>query len=487
MQTQQNHHYDSIIVGSGAGGCAAAYRLVQAGQTVLLLERGERLPTDGSTLDTKKVLGEGAFKSKEVWIDGDGRRFAPEEFFNLGGKTQWYGAALARFGKDEFSADESRGFLSWPVGYDELSPYYDEAEALLGVQPFDIEPGLGRITRRLSANGAGWIVAPLPLGLSPRITDRPDQASKFDGFALLDGLKADAQHRLLGRVAGDAKLTVLTGAQVVNLLRAPDAAAGERIAGVVLADGREYFAARVLLAGGALHSPRLLQTYLRSAQLEQHLPVAVQVGRRYKRHVLTAVVGFGLRAQHDLLRKTTLLTSRRFLHSSVQPLGGWIDREIVRSMIPGFVPRFIAEFFVRRVYGFFLQTEDGSHDDNRVSAATGETAPTMDYRLSRLPAAGREHRGLVRAFVWSLLKAGFLPFAQRVPLEGSAHSVGTLTAGRDARDSVVDAEGRVHGIDNLYVVDGSVLPRIGRLNPALTIYAWSLRVADRLSSRSPTP
>jgi choline dehydrogenase-like flavoprotein len=53
-----------------------------------------------------------------------------------------------------------------------------------------------------------------------------------------------------------------------------------------------------------------------------------------------------------------------------------------------------------------------------------------------------------------------------------------LTAGRHAADSVVDARGRVHGLDSLYVVDGSILPRSSRVNPSLTIYAWSLRVAD---------
>ena len=79
------------------------------------------------------------------------------------------------------------------------------------------------------------------------------------------------------------------------------------------------------------------------------------------------------------------------------------------------------------------------------------------------------------------LKAGLLPVSQRIPLQGSAHSVGTLVAGDDPRRSVVGADGRVHGMENLYVVDGSVLPRSGRMNPALSIYAWSLRVAEQLA------
>jgi choline dehydrogenase-like flavoprotein len=54
-------------------------------------------------------------------------------------------------------------------------------------------------------------------------------------------------------------------------------------------------------------------------------------------------------------------------------------------------------------------------------------------------------------------------------------------AGIDPRQSVVDPEGRVHGMHSLYVVDGSVLPRSSRVNPSLTIYSWSLRVAQALS------
>jgi choline dehydrogenase-like flavoprotein len=66
-------------------------------------------------------------------------------------------------------------------------------------------------------------------------------------------------------------------------------------------------------------------------------------------------------------------------------------------------------------------------------------------------------------------------------LTGTAHASGTLVAGADASTSVVDEAGKVHGLASLYVVDGSVLPRSSRVNPSLTIYAWSLRVADRLA------
>src|SRR5512143_3323322 len=97
--------YDAIIVGSGAGGAAAAYRLVQAGLEVLLLETGGELPRDTATLDVQAVVHEGRFKSHEPWRDGAGRVIVPEEYFNVGGKTRWYGAALLRYSAAEFSAD----------------------------------------------------------------------------------------------------------------------------------------------------------------------------------------------------------------------------------------------------------------------------------------------------------------------------------------------------------------------------------------------
>jgi len=97
--------YDAIIIGSGAGGSAAAYQLTQMGKRVLLLEQGQALPLDGSTLDVGKVVKQKLFVDQSPWLDAKGNKIAPQERSNLGGKTKWYGAALARFSEQEFGAD----------------------------------------------------------------------------------------------------------------------------------------------------------------------------------------------------------------------------------------------------------------------------------------------------------------------------------------------------------------------------------------------
>jgi choline dehydrogenase-like flavoprotein len=245
-----NTTYDYIIVGSGAGGSAAAYRLAKAGKQVLLLEKGGELPQDGTTLDLNRVIGQGVFKSKEPWVDKDGRRFVPEEYFNLDGKTKWYGAALLRYGAHEFNAEPDFQCLPWPITYEELAPFYDEAERLLGVRYFDIEPDLRLIIDRVERNnGFGWTLEPLPLGLAPEILEHAEEAKHFDGFASVKGLKSDAERALLDRVAPRDKLQILTGQPVRDLLGADDSP--QRITGVVLEDGRRFSASTVVLAAGA--------------------------------------------------------------------------------------------------------------------------------------------------------------------------------------------------------------------------------------------
>jgi choline dehydrogenase-like flavoprotein len=196
-------------------------QLARAGRRVLLLEKGRELPRDGSTLDVDKVIRQGIFKSKEHWLDKNGRTFEPEEYFNLGGKTKWYGAALARFEPHEFEAEPVHQCLPWPISYRELLPYYEQAETLLGVHQFEPEPDLRAIVGKLTRDGGGWSARPLALALDSRIVEHPEEAAHFDAFASVKNLKADSQHALLERVQHLPNLTVLTGQSGSRFHRRP--------------------------------------------------------------------------------------------------------------------------------------------------------------------------------------------------------------------------------------------------------------------------
>jgi len=315
-----NDHYDVIIIGSGAGGSAAAYHLTQTGKRVLLLEKGLPLPRDGSTLDPDAVLKRGIFLNDEPWVDGRGRTTVPEEHFNVGGKTKWYGAALLRYGAHEFEAESAHRCLPWPIAYDDLAPYYDEAERLLDLRQFPIEPNLQAIAEGLARKDPKWRRKPMPIGLARDIAEHRREAQHFDGFASAGGFKSDAEQCLLGRLRNKPNLVLETGRAVQALL--PSRESPSRIAGVVCEDGTRYEGDAVFLACGALHSPRLLQTYLETTGLHNQLASYRHVGRHYKAHLLSLVIAFSWRPVTDLLCKTALLLHESFPHSSVQAIGG---------------------------------------------------------------------------------------------------------------------------------------------------------------------
>lgn len=473
-----SERYDVIIIGSGAGGSAAAYSLVTAGKRVLLLEKGEHLPRDGSTLDVTQVLRQGRFKNHQAWVDRRNRTLVPEEYYNVGGKTKWYGAALLRFSPHEFEPDPTFHCLGWPISYRELAPYYTQAEGLLGIRHFDYEPDLQKLIARIDENHSGWRPEPLPLGLKAEILQNSREAKHFDGFASSGGYKADAEDALLKPILDHANYTLATGKEVTDFLCEENTPT--QIVGVRCTDGSRYRANHVILAAGALSSPRLLQQYLQRTGLEHSLPSAPMVGANIKLHVNSALLAFSPFRQHDLLRKTAIFYHEAYPHSSVQCLG-WIDGEILATQLPSAVPKFIANLVGARAIGFFLTTEDGSSPDNRVIAHSGDKGiPMLDYDLARLPASLNEHRALTRAFKNRLLTIGLVSASRPMGLAGTAHALGSLVTGKDPARSVVDAQGKVHGVNNLYVADGSVLPRSSRVNPALTIYAWGLRLGQHL-------
>ena len=191
--------YDCIVIGSGAGGAAAAYTLASRGKRVLLLEKGKALPLNSTARSGRRVLKWDRLEGAEIWLDGRGHAFHPDEAANVGGKTKWYGAALLRLAPHEFDPDDQHQCLAWPFGYGELEPYYEQAETLLNVTAFANEPHLQALVDRVCRDD-GWRAEPLQLAIRPEILQDDYEARHFDGFASPSGYKCDAENSLLARL-----------------------------------------------------------------------------------------------------------------------------------------------------------------------------------------------------------------------------------------------------------------------------------------------
>jgi len=147
--------YDAIVVGSGAGGGMAAYQLAVQGLKILVLEAGRhydpvretpmfQLPKDAPLRGDSTPEKPFGFYDATVdggWqVPGEPYTTAPGSEFMwwrarmLGGRTNHWGRISLRMGPYDFKPRSRDGIgFDWPISYDDLAPYYDRTEALIGV------------------------------------------------------------------------------------------------------------------------------------------------------------------------------------------------------------------------------------------------------------------------------------------------------------------------------------------------------------------
>jgi choline dehydrogenase-like flavoprotein len=506
-------HYDVIVIGSGAGGGTLAHRLAATGKRILLLERGGFVPREKENWDSHAVVVENRYHIPDAWQDKDGSEFHPGTHYYVGGNTKFYGAALIRLRERDFGEVVHEGGISpaWPIGYDELEPYYTEAEHLYQVHgergidpteprasapyrhpPLRHEPRIQELVDDLRR--IGHRPFPMPVGI---LLDEGDPRSRCircdtcDGFPCLVQAKADAQVICVEPALAHPNVSLLTEAYVERLETSPS---GREVTEVIVRRRGERIALRagiVVVSCGAINSAALL---LRSAN-ERHPHGLANgsgvVGRNYMCHLNTMLLAISREPNPTRFQKTWGLNDFYFGEGDEPPMGhismvGKVDGNVLKAGAPRLVPGMTLDFMARHALSFWLTSEDLPHPENRVTIR-----PDGGITLSYTPNNERSHERLI-ARLKDLLKRircedhsfhlqAYIP--GRIPLAGVAHQNGTVRFGRDPATSALDPSCKAHELDNLYVVDASFFPSSGAVNPALTIMANALRVGDRLIER----
>ena len=518
-------HYDVIVIGSGPGGATLAARAAETGQRVLIIERGDFLPRERDNWGSQAVFGDAKYTAGETFYDAATGPSSPELHYYVGGNSKVYGAALFRLLPTDFGEVYHPNGVApaWPLGYQDMEPYYVRAEHLFWVHgqhgedpfagpssqdypypPVRHEPRIQQLSDGLQKLGLHPFHLPMGVRLTQdaqgrATTDSPCiRCDRVDGFPCLLGAKADAEWAVIRpALAAHPNLTLLTRTTAERLMTD---ASGHSVRGVTvtLADGtpHTFTAGIVVLSAGAILSAALL---LKSAD-DRH-PHGLgnssgQVGRNYMRHNNLALIAFSREPNPTVFQKTLALNDFygpsehwEYPMGNIQMLGKSDDWQL-KGAAPrglGWTPSAPYGEVAQHSIDFWLASEDIPLADSRVTLRRDGS-----IRLALQPDNNTEGlTRLRRAFQDMLGKLGMVEtaFARSLYLHkafdeaATAHQAGTVRFGTDPATSVLDLNCRAHDLDNLYVVDGSFMPSIGAVNPTLTIIANALRVGDHIAER----
>jgi len=486
---------DIVIIGSGIGGATIAAGLAGSGASIAILERGERLKPTPETRDTRAIFVNGYFRPKEMWREAGGAPFNPGNYYYVGGNSKLYGAVLYRYRKEDFTELDHFGGVSpaWPFPYEELEPWYSKAEQLFRVRgvlgedptephhsqpyPFPAVPDEKPIARaRAELKALGLHPATLPLGLDIEAWLAGGQTG-WDAFPNTGLGKMDAETVGLTEALKDGNIRLETGAMVERLEASPD---GRKINAVHYRQNgqtKSLAPKLVILSAGAINSAVIL---LRSAP-KGLANSSDQVGRNFMNHNSAAMLAIDPRRKNTSVYQKTLTLNDYYLSGAKdgKPLGnvqllGKIDGNVLKSQVR-WMPKFALDYMAGHSVDWYLMCEDLPDPESRIMvdgpAIVLQWERTNMESLTRLEKQMREN----------LRSSGYpIVLSRQFDKRTVSHQCGTVRLGNDPAKAPLDIWCRAYDHRNLFVVDGGFLPTSAAVNPALTIAAQALRVADHL-------
>jgi choline dehydrogenase-like flavoprotein len=515
---------DVCIVGAGVAGVSIARQLIGGSARVLLLESGglgftkslRRLPS----VLSRHLRGEQALAAGR----NAGQSYYPLRFTRaraLGGSSRaWasHGLQAAPLDTIDFEGRDGLPNHGWPFGREELVPFYERAQRECNLGPFeyDVDPWEARgLGRRLPLDEDCVRSSMFQFGLDSAFNRQEAELAAAANVELLlhatvtrialdrSGRADHVQCATLGgnhfKVRAGTFVLAAGAIETARLLLVSDDVQPGGIGNEHDLVGR-YFMEHPDVEGGVLIpgpelDPGMFRLYL-SQQIGQHLNA----------HAM-------LRLGDDLLRKEQLLNSvARLRPTHRSALDGAVRsaRTVRRSLHHGVPITGLATHGVRAVrgartilrhgsamrsgppdaYGLDIMAEQAPDRESRVRLGRrrdrlGMPTTVLDWRLGERDWSSI--RRTVELLGECLREAGIGVVVPTVtetspppPVYGNWHHLGTTRMHVDPAGGVVDENCRVHGVSNLYVSGGSVMPTGGYANPTLTIAALALRLADHL-------
>lgn len=443
----------------------------------------------------------------------------------LGGTTLHYQGEAHRFSDYAFRSASEYGFgADWPLSYRELEPYYERVEQLLGVagqagNPF--KPARGEFptpahplspASRLIASGAdrlGWRLQPNTLALPTRSIDGRSPCRHTGGCTVgcIFGAKSSMDVTAIARAERTGRLTIKTGARALRLEARPG---GGRVDRVIYRHGGADHAVRAgvhVLSAGAVETPRLMLHSASNAHPDGLGNHHGQVGRYFME---TTMVSLNVRFDRRLDPYKGPPIDARIWDRAHPGAGIQGGRGGYVLGISGTMGGFHGPVsYALRIGGYGLEHKRAMRDrfaaivtlfgiaeqepraDSRITLGEqkdDQGVPKASVRVSHSDTDALAIEAMTRdceALAGASGAAGILARHSTYDRSNAAHVGGGCRMGSSPRRSVTDPWGRVHGLDNLFVCDASVLVGQGAGDsPSLTIQALAWRTAEHIARRS---
>ena len=543
--------FDAIVVGSGVSGGWAAKELTEKGLNVLMLDRGVMVEHvkdyeyDGKpayevpahNIMPQPLMDSDYFVAKQGYISPASQKYYNNDRLNpyaydegekfywirpgaVGGKSLIWGRWSFRWAEEDFIANKREGVDGeWPIGYDDLAPWYDYVEKYVGISgskenlpqlpdsqfqpPIPMNIAEKWVKERLEATSPGRKL--IHTRLSNMTEDKPEQGrAKCQyrnqcGRGCMFGAYFSTQAVTLPAARATGRLTLRSDAVVSNLEYDPST---KRVTGVRMVDANtgvaEIIPARmVFLCASAMASTQIMMNSRIPGTGKSHFDSSNTLGRYVMDHIFRVGVYGEIPGFTDYIeygRRPGGVYIPRFRNVGGEEGVGFrrgygYQGSAQRNPAPpegfGASMKHGMRKYGPWQFGMGAFGECLPYEDNTVSLHADKVdrygVPLMKFdvtfrenEIRMMDDARTEGEKMLRA-------AGLLNVAssrsEHVPGD-AIHEMGGARMGSDPRRSVLNKWSQAHDAPNLFVTDGAQMASVSCVNPSLTFMALTARAAD---------